>query len=493
MIKVEIPRDKITYIRNIEGRKFKDGFWYFPESSLPKLVELKLVDGDIEIEKKEFKQYELSPFLFNYQKEIINTALNYGSYGLFMDTGTGKTNCGLEIATHHNKTLVVCPLSIIENTWINDCNKFYPNKKIISLWDSTKKKRLQRLEIEADIYVTNFEGLKIMYNEIVDKGFDCLIVDESSKIRSMKTSITQTVINLSNIIKNKYLLSGCPTPNHNKEIFPQIKVINPEIFGNNYHGFLAKYFNQDMENPHHWYQTDENKEKFFARLDNQSRFISKDDCVDLPEKIFQIRKFNMLKEQRQHYDNMINDINDNINTWSKFEFTAKLMKLRQISSGFVIGKESEITEFNTSKDEELKNVLDEIGNKQVIVWCQFNHEVETLAKKFSGVGLTSKSKNRNEVIEQFARGEIKVLFAHPKLIGHGLTFTNCTYNVYYSMSFSYEEFKQSQDRIHRVGQKNKCTYIILQANDTIDESIYKCLVKKKNVVDELYERMGLLQ
>ncbi|MEG1994896.1 MAG: helicase C-terminal domain-containing protein [Bacilli bacterium] len=109
---------------------------------------------------------------------------------------------------------------------------------------------------------------------------------------------------------------------------------------------------------------------------------------------------------------------------------------------------------------------------------------------FNGVGLTSKTKNRDEIIKKFKNGEIKLLFAHPQLLGKGLTFTKCTYNIYYSLSFSYEEFKQSQDRIHRIGQTNKCTYIILQGRNTIDEKIYKCLINKGNTVNELYLEMG---
>ena len=139
----------------------------------------------------------------------------------------------------------------------------------------------------------------------------------------------------------------------------------------------------------------------------------------------------------------------------------------------------------------LFEILNEIGNKQVIIWCQFQHEVETLAKQFGGDGLTSKTKNRDDIIRDFRDGKIQYLFTHPQLLGKGLTFVNCTYNVYYSLSYSYEEFKQSQDRIHRIGQTNKCTYIILQARDTIDEKIYDCLQRKKSAVDELYNEIGL--
>ena len=179
--------------------------------------------------------------------------------------------------------------------------------------------------------------------------------------------------------------------------------------------------------------------------------------------------------------------------WSKFEFTAKLMKLREIVSGFVINKDGSIVDFDTNKDILLEETLNEIGNKPVIVWCQFQHEIYKLAEKYNGVALTSKTKNRDDIIRQFRDGKIQRLFTHPKLLGKGLTFTNCTYNIYYSLSFSYEEFKQSQERIHRIGQNNKCTYIILQGQNTIDDKIYKCLKRKGNVVDELYMEMGLIR
>lgn len=490
MIKLEIPKEKISFIRTIEGRKFKEGFWYFPESSLPKLKQLKLVDDNIKIAEKEKKIFDLSKHLRQYQKNIINQALNENNFAIFSDTGTGKTNMGLEISKNYNKTLIVCPLSIIESAWIEDCNKFYPNKKIISLWDKSRKKRINQLNKDVDVYVINFDGVRLIYNEILKKKFDCLIVDESSKMKNIKSQITQILLSLSEHVENRYVLSGCPTPNHNSEIFAQMKFINPEIFGNNYYGFLARYFTQDMENPHRWYQTEENKDVFYNRLKLQSVFIKKDDCIDLPDKVFQIRKYELNKEQKKYYDNIIQNIKDNINTWSKFEFTAKLMKLREIISGFIINKDNKIIEFKTQKDDELENVLDEIGNKPVIIWCQFIYEIEKLAKKFNGVGLTSKTPNRNQIIKDFRENKINKLFVHPKLLGLGQTFINSSYNIYYSLSFSYEEFKQSQDRIHRIGQNNKCTYIILQAKNTIDEKIYYCLQNKKNIVDDLYLELG---
>ncbi len=491
MISLEVPVDKIPYIRTIEGRKFRNGKWEFPKSSIKKLQKYGLVDGNIEVAEKEIVQYELSPHLRKYQNDIVNKALNEGSYGIFADTGTGKTIMGLEIAKYYGKTLILCPLSVIETAWIDDCKEFYPELKVVNCWGNSKNQRLESLKINSDIYVMNYESFKILKEIIIKMNFQCMIIDESQVMKNMTSQITNELLQMIDIIPHRFTLSGTPTPNHNSEIFPQMKFVDSEVFGNNYYGFQARYFHQDMENPHRWYQTDEDKEAYFDRLREKSVFLRKEDCVDLPPKVFEIRRFDLAKEQRRIYDDMVQDIQDNINEWSKFEFTARLMKLREIVSGFIINKDKTITDFETNKDKLLEDSLEEIGSKPIIIWCQFQHEIDRLSKKYNGTGLTSKTKNRDDIIRSFKNGEIQRLFTHPKILGKGLTFVNCTYNIYYSLSFSYEEYRQSQDRIHRIGQNNKCTYLILQGKDTIDEKIYGCLKRKGNAVDELYMEMGL--
>lgn len=493
MIELEVPVEMIPYIRTIEGRKFHNGKWQFPDSSLPTLQKYGLVDDEYKVEEKISKQYDISPFLYGYQKEVVNKALNEEGYGLFLDTGCGKSICGLEIAKHIGKTLVLCPLSVIETAWIDDCHKFYPDLKIINCHGNSKQERINKLHTDSDVYVMNYESFKILKNEILNSNFECMIVDESSVMKNMKAQITNDILSMIDTIPRRYVLSGTPNPNSNLELFPQMKFVLPDLFGASFYGWQATYFSQDRSDPHRWYQTTENKDKLFNRLSEGCVFLKKEDCVDLPPKVFEIKRFSLNKQQNKYYSDMIQNIQDNINEWSKFEFTAKLMKLREIVSGFVINKDSSIVDFDTNKDIVLEETLNEIGNKPVIIWCQFQHEIYKLAKRYNGVALTSKEKNRDDIIRQFKEGKIKRLFTHPKLLGKGLTFTNCTYNIYYSLSFSYEEFKQSQERIHRIGQNNKCTYIILQGQNTIDDKIYKCLKRKGNVVDELYMEMGLIR
>ena len=491
MIELTIPVEQIPYVRTIEGRKFANGKWHFPDSARDKLISYGFIQPDEQQNVPKFTDYPVSDHLYRYQKEIVNKALNAGSFGIFADTGTGKTIIGLEIAKHYNKTLVLCPLSVIETAWIDDCHRFYPDTDIVNVWGASASERRRKLAEAHDIYVMNYESFKIIKNDISKAKFDCIIIDESSVMKTMSSQITTMLLDIAPKIPHRFVLSGCPTPNHNSEIFPQMKFVDADVFGNNYYGFLARYFHQDMANPHHWYQTDDDKERYYARLSEKSVFLQKDDCVELPDKVFTIRKYVMPKKQREVYDSLLHNIQTHINQWSKFEFTARLMKLREACSGFVIHKDQSIESFESGKENLLREVLGELPKQPIIVWCQFQHEINSLAKQFGGVALTSTTKKRDDIIRAFKNNEIELLFTHPQLIGKGLTFTNCTYNIYYSLSYSYEEFKQSQDRIHRIGQKSKCTYIVLQAQDTIEETIYDCLQRKGDAVNELYVKMGV--
>jgi len=134
MIELAIPVEQIPFIRTIEGRRFHNGKWQFPDSSINKLIDLGLIPADAKPPEKKNKQYVLSDHLRSYQKDIVNESLNRGCYGIFADTGTGKTIMGLEIAKHFNKTLILCPLSVIETAWIDDCKHFYPGLKIVNVW-----------------------------------------------------------------------------------------------------------------------------------------------------------------------------------------------------------------------------------------------------------------------------------------------------------------------------------------------------------------------
>ena len=97
------------------------------------------------------------------------------------------------------------------------------------------------------------------------------------------------------------------------------------------------------------------------------------------------------------------------------------------------------------------------------------------------------TEDKDESIRAFRDGRARFLVAHPASAAHGLTFINCSLQIFFSMDFSLERYEQAKARIHRAGQVNKCTYVHLIAKDTIDEQILEVLRRKGDVQKIIYE------
>jgi len=461
--------------------------------------------------------------LFAHQKEALNHARE-GNLALFHDCGCGKTCTALNIIRHWkakgvSPALVVCPLSIIEAAWIEDCAKFAPELSITSLWlPQTSNRRLKQISLlldeDFDIYVANYETFKTLLPKIKRKQFQVLIVDESSKMKCPTSQITRALLSLAGIttrgkggvkfyadetIPHRYLLSGTPAPNDESEYWAQVKFITGEgndVFNDNFYAFRSRYFFSiplGRTGQNIWKFRKDTKQEFTDRLSEVAHVVHKQDAVDLPPQIHEKRYIELSKEERKAYDKLKNDLVLEFADEMVLASSAlvEVMKLRQLTSGFCYGEDTH--QVGKSKLNELKALLEEIGDKQVIIWCNFRHEIATLFKELVNCdALWSGSVDRDATIRNFQQGKIKYLIANPQSAAHGLTFTNCSYAIYYSLNYSYELQRQSQDRIHRIGQRSKCTYYYLIAKNTVDELIYRTVNGKAELSKEVlnYLRMN---
>lgn len=191
-------------------------------------------------------------------------------------------------------------------------------------------------------------------------------------------------------------------------------------------------------------------------------------------------------------------------------------------------------EFSNPKLDELFNVIDEAGDQPIMIWVQFHWEqvkiCHELHKRFSKiptkkircktcgndafysldgdyycdkkhynvfnyetdgqiVTLSSLTKDKDESIRAFKDGRARFLVAHPASAAHGLTFTNCSLQIFYSLDFSWERYEQARARIHRAGQVNRCTYVYILCRNTIDEAILGALRRKGDAQRAVYEAL----
>lgn len=415
------------------------------------------------------------------------------------------------INTKCNQWVVICPKSIIKTAWLADNQEFFKDINLLPVKAGMKKaeiKEYARRFVTDGEPVNNIEDLFPYIDGIVINpeqfkkyfkagkldNFTGLIVDESTIIKNRSAQITDMVTKFSKNCSNVYILSGKPAPNTPLDYFNQIKIIHPYVFGNSFTKFRDNFFYQYDYFGYDWRLREDRRELFTRLLDVCSIFVSKTDCLDLPEKTYLIREVEMESKTMTHYKAMERQqlvcLKDrDIPAPNKL---ASIMKLRQISSGFIIDTENQVTErLDKAKVNELANVLEELGDEKAIIWINFKEEVKAIEEMMQAKGYTyvtayQGTADVDESIEAFKNNTAQFIIAHPKTLKYGVTFTgksmvkNCTYAIYYSLSFSFEDYYQSHDRIYRKGQTEPCTFIFLLSKDTIDYTLYNCLQNKGN-------------
>lgn len=460
--------------------------------------------------------------LFNHQQKAIGFAIrNNACCALFHDPGLGKTLTALEVFKFYRskqlKLFVVCPLSLINSAWGADINK-YTNFSYASYRDIKGN--------IPDIVIVNYKTLiskkhhRSILDMLVKHRFMC-VIDESSRLKNHRSVTAKTMLSIANMFDYRMILSGTPMPNSELELWAQINFIKPNLLHQSFYAFKNIFFHlerrgqtmptgrivsrmqmRDIFSQGWRYSiTAQKREQLMKLIAPYVDWVKKEDAVDLPEQTEQIREIDLSAQERKHYQDMKTRL---ITTIGDVEIVAqvalaKLMKLRQVTSGFCYGLNMQdetlaIPIGYPSKLKELKELLEELGPRQLIIWIQFHYEVEYITKMIaetcgghSIATLYSQTKDKDGEIERFKSGKARYLVAHPRSAGHGLTFTNCDCAIFYSLDYSWESYEQAKDRIHRIGQSNKCLYIYLLAKNSIDNVLFNVLEKKQDIQEAVYE------
>lgn len=388
--------------------------------------------------------------------------------------------------------------------------KFYPECQPVNLWRVRHKiKNQPGLDINPDtVGIINYESLKTLPLDFIH-SFKHLILDESSKVKDPGVQITQFLAGMpspsmkkpgiSASFQYRLILSGTPAPNTPMEYWSQMAVIDRSILGENFYRFRSEHFYNPPRKfgQYIWLLKDGHEQQIVDAVKSRAFYISKKECLDLPDQNFITKTYQMDGPQLTAYKQMKKESVAVLKDTAVLGANeiAKIMKLRQITSGFIKTETGDSIFISDGKINLLKETLEEIGKNQVIIWCQFHYEIEKIKSILGEAAVTlygdmGAQSNKDAAIEDFKSGKARYLIAHPKSGGMGLTFAQCAYNIYYSMDYSYEAFKQSEDRTHRIGQTKNVTYFILMAENSIDGLIYQAVMKKEKLSDSLLKMIN---
>jgi SNF2 family DNA or RNA helicase len=488
----------------------------------------------------QFNEYSTDTVgLLSHQKAGSILAEKYNRFAFFYDTGTGKTIMALEIMKNKyekNKTkfLAIVPKPIIKTAWMEDSSKFFPYMKVLPLSKNIKsldyvklynewnridvtgsyidideemelgikkiprdklnfiikdlKRRAQHFIINMDLFRDKDASEELMK----ELKFSGIILDESALIKNYDSQSARRmrVLSKKDQIKYFYLLSGKPAPNNDAEYFSQMKIIDPETFHMTRNDFLDEFFTLNKFNKPTAKQT---KSKMLAKMvSNRSLVISKEDCLDLPKTTNIVNSVELdiesFKKYASMYQNFVTEVETIVAEGKKVKANsnlASIMKLRQIANGFILDENHIPYQIHDKKISRLEEILEEIGSNQIVIWHNFDYELEMISKLLNKMGKTfvtanGNTKNLDENIKSFKDNKVDIIVANLKTLKYGVTLVNSHYAVYYSVSYSYEDYYQSQARNHRYGQEHECTYFFILSEDTIDINIYNTLIGKES-------------
>ena len=132
----------------------------------------------------------------------------------------------------------------------------------------------------------------------------------------------------------------------------------------------------------------------------------------------------------------------------------------------------------------------ELATEQVLIFTNFKAETRLFKDKYPGESFIYGGQcdtEQTEMINAFRSGKKRLMFASVAAAKYGLTFVNCSHVIYFSLNYSLDDFAQSQDRIHRIGQTRNAHYIYLLNKGTVDVQIHNALMKKKKLNELIIE------
>ena len=465
--------------------------------------------------------YKFKTQPYEHQLKALTMSWDKEYFAYFMEMGTGKSKVLIDnIAMLYDKgkingALIVAPKGVVGTWYLNQIPDHLPNhiehKNVLWKPNITRKQNLRLKSLfetgtDLHILIMNVEAFSTtkgceFAKKFLDSHRTLMAVDESTTIKNPDAKRTKNICNLSILSRYRRILTGSPVTKSPLDLYKQCDFLKEELLGHgSYYTFRTRYAimktanfgGKSVQIVVGYRNLDELSEK----LRPFSYRVLKDDCLDLPDKIYMKRSVQLSSEQKKVYEQMkqmaLAEMNGKM--MSTATVLTQLMRLHQITCGHFTADDGSIQKIKSNRLDELMDVLEEIEGK-VVIWAHYQNDVETivehLKKKYGDNSIVdyygrTRPENRQSNIDKFQKDEgCRFFIGTPATGGYGITLTQASNVIYYSNGYDLEKRMQSEDRAHRIGQKKSVTYVDMIADDTVDEKIVKSLRKKVNIATQI--------
>ena len=465
--------------------------------------------------------YKFKTAPYKHQLTALEKSWNKETYAYFMEMGTGKTKVLIDnMAMLYDKgkidgALIIAPKGVI-GTWHNqELPVHLPThiENVTVLWQanitksqSIKLGNLFKIGEELHILIMNVEAFSTSKGSQFAQKFmlshkTLMVIDESTTIKNPKAKRTKNILQLADRSQYRRILTGSPVTKNPLDLFTQCYFLDPyHLDHQSYYSFRTRY--AVMKTAHiagrsiqlvagfkHLAELSEKLKPFSYR-------VLKEDCLDLPDKIYMKRIISLTAEQQKVYKQMKEEALAILNekTVTTVNALTQLMRLQQITCGHFVADDGTTQEIKNNRLNELLDILEEVEGK-AIIWVHWQKDVQIIKKALikeygpgsvvDYYGLTpqdQRQKNRDAFQND---SKVRYFVGTPQTGGYGITLTAANTVIYYSNGYDLEKRIQSEDRAHRIGQKKSVTYVDILAEETVDEKIVKSLRKKINIASEV--------
>lgn len=363
--------------------------------------------------------------------------------------------------------LIVAPLSTM-GAWTRDLEKMPPSKRkwITSLTIINYDKVWRRAEIHQATW-------------------DCIVLDEAHSIKHRTSQRSKAVRKMGLKAKYRYILTGTPMSNgHLEEYWAQFNFLDPDIFGP-YKRFQDRYcFLNQFFKPYKYRHVDELKTIIAAN----SYRITKEECLDLPEKLDD-EVIELELREKAKYKQMLDNFIAELEIEAPNPLT-RMGKLRQLCSGFIIDENRQAIELKSDKLKVTQELLEARGDKKTVIFAEFKHSIRTITdhlkkEKISHLVLDGDQKDKNVWRTFQSDDTIQVIVCQYQTANAGIDLYASDSIIFYEPTLSSMINEQAKDRIHRIGQHHPCSYYYLITKGTVERKIYNTLLKGRDFGKEV--------
>mgnify|MGYP003630860573 FL=1 len=464
------------------------------------LAGLKVKDVPSPIDRDYQWSGKLKPF--DHQRYTSSFLTLHKKAFCFNEQGTGKTASVIWAADYLMKlgeikrVLVISPLSIMKSAWQQDLFKFAMHRTC-SVAHGTSTQRRKIINAGSEFVIINFDGVAVIKDEIINGGFDMIVVDEANAYKNAQTNRWKTLRDITTNISWVWMLTGTPAAQSPVDAFGLAKLINPDG--------VPKYFGQFRDKVMHkitqyvWRPKPDADTTVHEALQPAIRF-ERDQCLDLPAVTYVERDAPLTKQQATYYKTlkdqmMMSAAGEQV---TSVNAATNLNKLLQISGGAVYSDAKEVIEFDVSNRlKVVKEAIDESSHK-VLVFVPFTHTINLLEEFLTKKNIACKVisgkvtvNKRADIIKRFQEEtDPHVLIIQPQAASHGLTLTAANTIIWYAPVTSVETYLQANARINRPGQHNPMSVIHIRGS-AVEDRLYTMLqnnITNHNKIIDLYRQ-----